>query len=650
MNGNRSPLVKFLVGICLVWGWLGKPEFVQAHPISITDAYVLVYDDRLEVRLEVFVEDLYLFHRLPLTEESALPADAVERGTKIHEEFLKQRFKILTADGQRLQPRTRKINREDVPTEDIPFPNLMNYKIYYEFTYPLAEPVQYLTFIQDLTHESSFLPSEVEVKLKPPRGRRFQQLLLPNQPWTVDLLEAGSADAPDDQDLTPAERFEKMRQEKLGITSYGATYAFFYLDKHEVRLETLIPLATLALSLDLDLQADGQLGLAQQEALRNPISELFRQKVLVTGPAGPLSPILRRIDYYGVTFRDFNLQEDPRSISIANARVGIIVSYPRLADQNSGTLEWDLFNPFLQQVNLAVIASTGAETVTLRPVENGHIYPWEASPDSEGELTADAAHSQRSHVELLAVDVPSVWPIREFLLFGFFAALFLLLLWRKLSARSAERSASAGWYPRVLLSSALLLVSLLLLFEFTTWGVPRSRLLNEEQQTEVAEALLDQIYSAFNQRNEEAIFDHLEGVVDGPLLRDLYLEIRRSMTIEEQGGALARAGRVTLLECLSLESAGQSNEERFAERLTCRWLVPGTVEHWGHIHRRTTEYLADITLAPRSVPETPLDSTELNSRDSPPTATQTTRKQWKLVAVELRNQDQSILETTVRQF
>lgn len=623
----------FLPGLCLMLTclWGGS---TSAHPISITDAYILVDEHKLEVRLEVFVEDLYLFHQLPLTEQNALPPDAVTRGTKLHEEFLKERFKILTGDGHRLVPETSRVNSDDVPMEAIPFPNLMNYKLFYEFTYPLTEPPEYLTFIQDFTRENSLLPSELEIKVKPPRGRRFQQLLLPNQPWTIHLTGLTGASA-DEQDLPPAERFERMRQEKLGITSYGATYAFLYLEKNEIRLETLIPLATLTGSLNMDLQADSLLDLEKQQALREPIQQKFFEQIRLVSGNQPLNPTLRRIDFFGVAFRDFSLRAEPRPVSIANARVGVILSFPRNDQQVSGQLEWNLFNAFLYQVNLAVITAAGAESLALRQIESGNLYQWEYPQlDSTPPESSPATSLPSGDLDQLAVDVPVLIPIREISLGILLACLLALIGARGASRRGpasgAPPSSLQRFFPLATLLCGSVLVLLLGLFAFTPLGEPPSRLMPPQQQATISELLLDHVYAAFNQRNEEAIFDRLDEVVDGPLLRDLYLEIRRSMTMEEQGGALARAGRVTLLECLPDDATNRSGSERFAETFTCRWRVPGTVEHWGHIHSRTTEYLADITLAPRE--------------------TGAERTQWKLVAVELRNQDQSIMETSVRQF
>ena len=83
------------------------------------------------------------------------------------------------------------------------------------------------------------------------------------------------------------------------------------------------------------------------------------------------------------------------------------------------------------------------------------------------------------------------------------------------------------------------------------------------------------------------------------------------------------------LQYLQQPVVGSVYEGEFAENFRCRWQVEGTVEHWGHVHSRTTTYLANLTIAPRSVNE---------------------GSSWKLTNVDLLNQQQSVLETDIRKF
>jgi len=173
--------------VCLAMLNLLFPSAGNAHPISLSDAYVEVQENKLLVKLEVFVEDLYLFHDLKLNKEMMLPLAEVKRGAKLHESFLQKRFKILDQQGNRLPLKFVKRIDDDLPDFDIHVVHLMFFKLVYKYEVDLKQQPQYLTFLQEFTNEKVILPAEVLLKVKPLHGKRQQKVLLPNQPWTVRL-------------------------------------------------------------------------------------------------------------------------------------------------------------------------------------------------------------------------------------------------------------------------------------------------------------------------------------------------------------------------------------------------------------------------------------------------------------------------------
>jgi hypothetical protein len=113
----------------------------------------------------------------------------------------------------------------------------------------------------------------------------------------------------------------------------------------------------------------------------------------------------------------------------------------------------------------------------------------------------------------------------------------------------------------------------------------------EQSRATVAEALLRNIYRAFDYRNESDIYDALARSVQGDLLAELYLKIRQGLVMQEQGGAVAQVREVKVVRS---EPAPENLKSGFAERVT--WQVEGTVEHWGHIHTRVNEYSAELAI------------------------------------------------------
>ena len=80
--------------------------------------------------------------------------------------------------------------------------------------------------------------------------------------------------------------------------------------------------------------------------------------------------------------------------------------------------------------------------------------------------------------------------------------------------------------------------------------------------------------------------------VSGELLTDIYLETKRSLVLANQGGAEARVADVALA---SIEVLPDAPPGSF--RVRADWTVNGSVGHWGHIHKRSNRYLADLDIA-----------------------------------------------------
>lgn len=116
-----------------------------------------------------------------------------------------------------------------------------------------------------------------------------------------------------------------------------------------------------------------------------------------------------------------------------------------------------------------------------------------------------------------------------------------------------------------------------------------SVLKTESDRVAVTQRLLQNIYRAFDFRRDEDVYDSLASSVQGPLLRDLYLRIKRSLVMAEQGGELSHATDVQVI------SSNLGEQPGVYETI---WSVTGVSEHWGHIHTRTTEYRGELKISP----------------------------------------------------
>lgn len=111
---------------------------------------------------------------------------------------------------------------------------------------------------------------------------------------------------------------------------------------------------------------------------------------------------------------------------------------------------------------------------------------------------------------------------------------------------------------------------------------------------DVIYALLRNTYHAFDFRDESAIYDTLEASVTGPLLEEVYLEMRKSLELESKGGPRVRVYEIALRDCKEIGSSGLASG---SFQTKADWVTIGEVTHWGHTHERTNKYEAKMTVS-----------------------------------------------------
>jgi len=147
--------------------------------------------------------------------------------------------------------------------------------------------------------------------------------------------------------------------------------------------------------------------------------------------------------------------------------------------------------------------------------------------------------------------------------------------------------------------------------------IPPDRAPDKAESIRIAAEVLRNIYRAFEYRDEERTYDTLATGVDGRLLRSLYVQVRKSLLVAEQGNARSLIVAVNPLTG-TLNSADKSGFE-----LDFTWRATGQVEHWGHIHSRRNKYRARLTFS-------------------------RTSHTWKLTACQFLSQNRLSIQTTLR--
>ncbi len=602
-----------------------NPLPAAAHPVSVTRTLAYVTRDRIDVTVEVFLEDLYLFHNLKPNSADFLDAATIQRGIELHQTFVATRFVIRDADGSIRSPIQPPTVTASIPEQGVSLAELMAHKLTFAMQYHCSAPPEFLTFEQQFTDADGILLSEMQLQVRQENADdTISKALVPNAPETVRF---DWTNPPLSKDASEQERehwAKQQQEETLGITSYSSVYTFLYIEQHEVRHEILIPLLTLEQSLPLPRAEKDFLTVPEQDAVRPLIEAFFTSSNPVEVDGIRVVPAVERCDFYGVNFRDFAQVTDRKPVAMSSARVGIILSYPVASSPRKLTLTWDRFHKSLWAVNMIVFAGDRASRKTLSRIGANNIFEW-ASPD-------DSPATQDFVLAPIVARLPPIPTIRVPALSLIAVALSVAALIRTLRGKLR---ATTLWTV-LLLWCAAAGSWVCDVGTFTTrWGSPPP--ISDDDARRVVTQLLSSAYEAFRYRGENEVYDALAVSTSGEVLEDLYLQIQQSLRMAEQGGAVARVKQIDVIEAVlqTPSITGNPQHSEFAFTCHCRWNLSGTVEHWGHIHQRTNQFQASLLVEP--VPE-PLRDAAL------------TVQHWKLTRIDVTDSQRLNFETRLRQI
>ena len=181
----RSVLRRLLL-LTLVWTIFFIDKSDASHPISLTRASIYLTREAAEVRIEVFLEDLYLFHQLQPNREDFLNLSVIRQGIQLHEQFLSERFEITDVQGNRFESQSVSVAPYDLPAEGVPLSDLMGHQLVFDLQYNFDQPPEFLTFTQMFTDEEAILPSETKLEIKQQGGGALvEHTLLPHEPYSI---------------------------------------------------------------------------------------------------------------------------------------------------------------------------------------------------------------------------------------------------------------------------------------------------------------------------------------------------------------------------------------------------------------------------------------------------------------------------------
>lgn len=540
------------------------------HPLSVVDATVFVQKFKTTMQLECSADELEILQGVEPLEDDFYDSEELIEANDDHAKFLAERIELLDVNGEKLTPRITDIRPLEIPEGGFKAGELVEYKLNYTLEYKYDEPPEFLTITQNLIAEGAVLPSEVKVVLK--QTGSDEPMLQVLKPAAPQIFRFDWTRPPLTSDLNEEDRqkwFEEQREKTLGISSFNIVYDYIYITDVQVRQEVLIPLSSLSSFLELDRAEERFLTIEEQDAARAKIEALFRtEKIKVKIDGVEVPPRFDRIDFYGLQVRDL-AKASRQKISMANGRMGLIMSYSTKGIPEQVEVTWELFNEAVRKIDGRVF-------------EYDQFKPWEFSRFLIGENTYQWKNPGRPPLPPLTNIDSSQYSMNELTIPILSCALGLLALVIVVLGRKLFGTAFAIGLAVLCGVGAFLAQNNMV---FRTESPFAS---NVEATDEIFEQLHKNVFRAFDYHREEAIYDALANSVDGEQLRKLYIDVRESLRIAEQGGAVAEIDEVNLIEGQRVAPVGELDSQGFGYR--CKWNLVGTIEHWGHIHERTNIY------------------------------------------------------------
>ncbi len=585
---------------------LASTVMLSAHPMSQASVVVDALTNKVVAQMTIMTDDVALYQKIEPGEDQRLPGDQLQAGARKHAEYLSKHFNIRGEKGEPLRGKLAEMDASQIPKEGLYPAELMQYGVIYRFDYEVEKPQDFLTISQTLggedgaiaevvdlmvLHSGVWIEEPTKVGMNSPHSVKFDWLNgPPEQPKNWRELR---------------QRREQRKVDRLGISSYSGLYSYIYIEPFELRHEVLIPLITFETLTPLERADKDFISVKEQEAAKRTIEQFFRTHNPVEIDGIAVQPVVQRLEFYGLDFKDFAQTSEKKRISVYQARLGVILTYSVKGHPNHVKMTWDAFNRNVPFVKSTYYAYDGAP-------ENTYFEPI----DPEFEWKSETAREAPALASVPVPEPPRMVQLPMVSLFFFTVAPLLLLMARKEGRFDFKAGLSRAGLAAGVAALCWPLAQREIRDPFNEMKPP-----GDAEQKAIFSALHGNIYRAFDYKNESDVYDTLEQSIGGPLLTDIYLQIQKGLQMQEQGGAIAKVREVKLV------STGRADDAEIAKRggfvLPCNWTVRGTVEHWGHIHTRENEYEAVFKVEPVA-------------------------GSWKITGMELRNEKRLKFETGVR--
>ena len=353
----------------------------------------------------------------------------------------------------------------------------------------------------------------------------------------------------------------------------NALMSFLYVEPREVRHEVLVRVRDLEDWMDLGFDDDAVIDLDEQATIKRRARDFFETHNPLRIEGEARKPTSSRAEFLSISVKGLTIIEEQRPLELSTAIVGVILSYPVKTLPQRVDVDWELFNERNGRIPTTAIDPAGPLS-SFVDLENPTIQ-WQnfLLKYVEPKITPVVIKTGST----LAVPVASL-----LLLMGALIGV-ALAIGRRRGARLAFASASL-----LCIAAAVLLArSSIVEIRNPLAGPP-----DEKQAAEIINAALDNVHNAYLEKVESELAQALSVVVADDNASEVRTELNRAVAIKVVGGGTARVNAIDDLVVRNVTVIdGGAGFRSLAE-----WTAQASAGHWGHSHLRRIRFRALMEL------------------------------------------------------
>ncbi len=354
----------------------------------------------------------------------------------------------------------------------------------------------------------------------------------------------------------------------------SALMSFLYIEPREIRHEVLIRVRDLQDWIHLALGGKTMIDSTDQAEIKKRARQFFEARNPLRVEDAPRQPASSRAEFVKISLTGLTVVEEGQPLELSTAILGIILSYPVEHMPQNVSVEWDLFNERIDRVPTSSIDPAG---------------PFASFVDVENP-TIEWQNFLRTYIE------PTVTPVTVSA--GNTITIPITSLALALGAMVAVALAVRTRRRARLVFAAVSLLfvagaTLLLRANTIEVSNPLAGPPDEAVSVQIIKAALDNVHAAYLEKREPQLTRALSMVVAEEGATEVRTELDRALAIKVAGGGTAR---VTAIEDLTATDIS-ALDGRTGFRTLAEWTAQASSSHWGHLHVRRIRFRALMELA-----------------------------------------------------